>query len=124
MSMLADEIRVALARYLDGSVSLREFDRWFTRATWEIVSDPVAEALADEIELRLSEYTSGHWTEEELRKIFRELQPDWIRLPELTSGPTSGVMIVPMTMPQDSMWASPTAPSPAISDTRLVTAPW
>jgi hypothetical protein len=51
-------------------ISLREFESWFVPATWNLhlSNDPDAQALADAIDLNISEYTSGLLTQDELRK--------------------------------------------------------
>ena len=67
MAIRAAEIRQKVRDLVDGRVSLREFQAWFLPATWELnEAEPVAEDLAAEIELRLAEFSNGHWTESEL----------------------------------------------------------
>lgn len=69
------EIRAALVRFLDREISLAEFEDWFVPVAWNIEKTGNREAieLAAEIELRLAEFTSGHWSEDELRKILAPL---------------------------------------------------
>lgn len=64
------EIRQHLADWLEGRISLEEFEDWFVPATWDIhrSKDAEAEELTDEIELNLSEYTSGHLSPCQLRE--------------------------------------------------------
>ena len=71
----ASEIRTHLADWLDGKFSLAEFEDWFVPETWNVhkSNDPEAESLADEIELRLSEYSGGHLRAEQLREELKEL---------------------------------------------------
>jgi len=69
------EIREAVSQYIAGRVSLRQFQEWFASQTWNV--DSVAEAsdlrqLVNEIDLLLAEFSSGHWTEQELKDKFRE----------------------------------------------------
>jgi hypothetical protein len=66
----ASEIRFRLADWLAGDRSLDEFDDWFVPATWDIHNsgDSEAEVLTDEIELRLSEYTDGVLSPEDLKR--------------------------------------------------------
>jgi hypothetical protein len=65
----ASEIRERVAKVLFGDTSLDEFEDWFVPATWDAhkAGDPEAESLTDEIEMNLSEYTSGQLAPEELR---------------------------------------------------------
>lgn len=62
------EIRAALVRYLNSEISLAEFEDWFVPVAWNIEQTGNREAieLAAEIELRLAEFTNGHWSEDEL----------------------------------------------------------
>jgi hypothetical protein len=68
------EIRDWLGRYLNGDISLHEFEDWFVPVSWRIEQTHNAKAieLAGEVELRLAEYTNDDVTEDELRS---ELQP-------------------------------------------------
>lgn len=67
-------IREWLARYLAGENSLRQFQEWFVPATWRgVFTSAAALDLAHEVELRLAEYTNGHWTERELRSLLLPL---------------------------------------------------
>jgi len=63
------EIRDWLARYLNGDISLHEFEEWFVPVAWSIEQSRNADAieLAGEVELRLAEFSNGHWTEDDLR---------------------------------------------------------
>jgi hypothetical protein len=63
------EIRGWLARYLNGDISLHDFEEWFVPLAWSIEQTQNANAneLAGEIELRLAEFSNGDWTEAELR---------------------------------------------------------
>ena len=62
-------IRDRLADYVLGHQTLVEFEDWFAPVAMEIErsDNPAAMSLAYLIELRLAEYTSGHWTESELK---------------------------------------------------------
>jgi hypothetical protein len=66
----ASQVRERLADWLDGRISLSEFEGWLVPATWNIhkANDAEAESLVDEIELRLSEYSGGHMAAKQLRK--------------------------------------------------------
>jgi len=65
----ASKIRERVAEMLFGDISLEQFEDWFVPATWDAhkSGDPEAESLADEIEINLSEYTSGQLSPEQLR---------------------------------------------------------
>ncbi len=69
------EIRDRVARYLNRAISLREFEEWFVPRTWNATSrvGRSTSDLINEIELRLAEYTSGHWTQRELREQLRSV---------------------------------------------------
>src|SRR5260370_32223975 len=64
------EIRQQLSRWIGGEISLGQFEDWFVPATWNAHSaeDKEVEALADEIELNLSEFSDGVLSEQELRE--------------------------------------------------------
>lgn len=70
MKSLDLEIYNQLVDYLGGEKPLKEFRDWFDASTWqmhELGANRDAVELASEIELRLSEFSYGHWTEAELR---------------------------------------------------------
>ena len=72
---LDQEVCSQLVRYLANQLPLNEFRDWFDQSTWEVdqSGSPEAMRLASEIELRLAEFSSGHWTEDELRQQLRPL---------------------------------------------------
>lgn len=72
-SSLEREVRQQLARYASGEILLAEFQTWFVPNTWTVErdADPKASQLVYRIELLLAEYSSGHWTESELRTKLR-----------------------------------------------------
>lgn len=74
-SSLAVEIRQELRRFLEGKKSLQAFQEWFASRTWNIEEseDRSAQDLAYEIELRLAEFSNGHWTMSELRELLKLL---------------------------------------------------
>lgn len=99
---LEQEIRTRLAAYLDGGLSLEDFDHWFAGATWDVRhSDPAAAELVYEVELLVAEFTSGHRFESELRdELRRVLQNYRIQLgppPQRTSA-TSRTLEVKATL--------------------------
>ena len=64
-----------LVDYLTHREDLTAFRNWFDSATWDLHATGIETNSADlaaEVELRLAEFTNGHWSEEELR---RKLQP-------------------------------------------------
>jgi len=65
------QIRDRLADYVLGRQTLVEFENWFAPVAMEVEGsgNPAATSLAYLIELRLAEYTSGHWTESELNGL-------------------------------------------------------
>lgn len=69
------ELRARLRRVVTGEESLRDFQAWFVPAFWD--EDPTVDSpeqrLAHEIELVLSEYTSGGWTLDQARDLLRGL---------------------------------------------------
>ena len=61
--------------WLAGKSSFAEFADWFIPETWNayLSKDAESEALVDEIELRISEYSSGYLSGEMLRSELEEL---------------------------------------------------
>ncbi|MGI8553742.1 MAG: hypothetical protein ACR2PL_23575 [Dehalococcoidia bacterium] len=74
-SSLRQEILGWLSGYGAGTVSLLDFKQWFIPIAWtiELNNDPAAEDLAHTVELRLAEFSNGHWTDEELQDQLRLL---------------------------------------------------
>jgi hypothetical protein len=69
---LDQEIRQQLARYLAGELALADFEGWLASVSWDEPSE-----LAGEVTLRIAEFTSGDWTEDELRARLQPLAPAW-----------------------------------------------
>jgi hypothetical protein len=64
------EIYNQLVRYLAQEITLEQFRDWFDASTWNIEQSGANQDALDlsaEIELRLAEFSSGHWSENELR---------------------------------------------------------
>ena len=63
-------LRSELFRYATGAISLDEFQDWFVPLYWTIhdAHNPEAEALANQIQGMLSEASTAHWPEAELRR--------------------------------------------------------
>jgi hypothetical protein len=71
----AFQIRSRLAEWINGGISLSEFEDWFVPETWNIhkANDPEAEALTDEIELSLSEHSGGYLSLDRLKENIKGL---------------------------------------------------
>jgi hypothetical protein len=87
------QVRAELAKWVGGQVSLSEFEDWFVPATWDIQGSAELVNLVNEIELRISEYSSGEFSKQELRDQMRKLLGDRpivtvqvIDLPPIRSG--------------------------------------
>ena len=67
------EIRAKIVEWLSGMLSLEAFEDWLTQNTWNVHQWGNKEviALVHEIELRLSEHSSGHLPEEQMAREFR-----------------------------------------------------
>ena len=72
---LDQQIREHLVRYLSGELSLRDFNRWFMPATWNIdrSANEDAERLVGDIGLALAELQAGHASEDQVRALFDRL---------------------------------------------------
>ncbi len=70
------QIREAVTQYIAGRLALRQFQEWFASHTWNIDSragaDDNLRRLANDVDLLLAEFSSGHWTEQELKDKLRE----------------------------------------------------
>jgi hypothetical protein len=76
MSAFDISLRIQLARYLTGEISLPEFRRWFLPTIWDLAEDDqLLSPLARRVELRLAEYSNGHWTEDDLKHLFERATP-------------------------------------------------
>ena len=69
------QIRERLIAFLTNAISLDEFEDWLVQNSWNMHhdSDPAAQELVGAIELRLSEYSSDHLSEEQLRNELMSL---------------------------------------------------
>jgi hypothetical protein len=66
------DIREHLADYLAGNLALDAFEDWFVQNSWNAQqSDPDDRAWVHAVELRLSEFSSGHLSESQLQKELR-----------------------------------------------------
>ena len=68
-------IREHLAAYVEGKISLHEFENWFFRKTWDVdkAGDPALIDLVYQIKLNWAEFSNGDWTEVELRDMLSPL---------------------------------------------------
>ena len=69
LDRLEQSVRDMLFQYLTGKSTLRSFMERFIPATWDVESDTTLHGLVSEIKLRVAEYTSGHRTEKELKRL-------------------------------------------------------
>ncbi|MBI4507942.1 MAG: hypothetical protein HY691_20640 [Chloroflexi bacterium] len=63
------QIRVELARYLDGEISLEQFEDWFLPATWNVhlAGEDEAANLAYDIDAVLAQASSERWPETRIK---------------------------------------------------------
>jgi hypothetical protein len=89
------ELQDQIVRYLANRISLGEFRNWFDAASWDAEIDSKSElsAMIGEIELRLAEYSDGHWTEEELREQLKKVVRDQFVVVEVAAQTVSGSSI-------------------------------
>lgn len=72
------QIRELIRALLSNTISLREFEDQFVPVAWEIESlSPESADLVYAVDLRLAEYTSGHWTIPELLEKLGEVVADY-----------------------------------------------
>jgi|SRR6185436_1745912 len=69
------QIRQHIASFLAGKESLADFEDWLARNSWNMHKDSEqnAQDLVSDIELRLSEFSSGHLSEDELKQELASL---------------------------------------------------
>lgn len=68
-------INERLARLLDGSLSLGDFEDWIVTKSWNMhaSSDATSQRFVGAIEVRLAEFHQDHLSEEELLEELREV---------------------------------------------------
>jgi hypothetical protein len=71
----SSQIKAQLALFLDHQISLEAFEDWFARNTWNMhqSGSVAAEQITFAIEESLSEYSSRHLDEANLRAEFSEI---------------------------------------------------
>jgi hypothetical protein len=98
----SSQIRDILSQLLDNKVDLDAFEDWLIQNTWNIhqSGSTAAEALTFAIEESLSEYSSGHLGEKELRN----------ELSQVLHADTRSVAIADVCLPQVVWSFRPLAP--------------
>lgn len=68
-------VREWLAKYVVGELTLKELSQLIVlqSAGMSKADDVSGDSLIPEVELRLAEFSNGHWTEEDLKQFFRPL---------------------------------------------------
>jgi hypothetical protein len=71
----SSQIRHRMFEYLRGHIDLATFEDWFVQSTWNIhlAGSRAAEVLTFAIEESLSEFSSEHLSEDELRSELTEI---------------------------------------------------
>lgn len=95
----SSQIREHLSLLLDHQIGLDSFEDWFVQNTWNIhqSGSMAAESLTFAIEESLSEYSSEHINDDELRaELFGILQSDNMII----------VIASPMTAPPKVIWSA------------------
>jgi len=66
-----------LSTYVTRKMTLKSFRDWFIPESWDVEewADLDLQKLVYDIKLRLAEYTSGHWSEDDLREKLNSLMP-------------------------------------------------
>jgi hypothetical protein len=63
-----------LCKYIDSTITIKQFYDWFVPTTWTIPKEEErASKLVYTIKLRFAEYSNGHWTKEQLRERLIDL---------------------------------------------------
>lgn len=71
------QVRESVSKYLLGEISLQDLDRFLSSTTWDETALGAARALANDIQLRLDEYSSGACDESELNRSLRTFVTDY-----------------------------------------------
>lgn len=71
----SSQIREKIEQYLSARIDLDCFEDWYVRATWDMHrwGSRAAELLAFAVEESLSEHSSGHISQDELRRELSDL---------------------------------------------------
>jgi hypothetical protein len=64
------ELKNKLCDYIASRINLSDFEDWFIPKYWDVhqKNDMILSQSVYDIELRLAEYSNGHWTENELKE--------------------------------------------------------
>jgi len=100
------EIRKQLGHYLNSGISLEDFEDWFVAHSWNYneASNLILLELVSEIELLLAEFSSGHWTEDDLKERLRPF------ITTFTIDYTSGSTFLTRTLSGSNVSVSPLSP--------------
>jgi hypothetical protein len=76
---IVSEIRSKIADWIQGNLSLEEFEDWFSVHTWNVYQwgSEDAVALVYQVELRLSEHSCGHLPTSQMVAEFRRFVQDY-----------------------------------------------
>jgi hypothetical protein len=94
MSQIDFDVRYWIAQCLAGEITLSEFRRLLLPVAWMSGEPGEPDSpLARRAELRLAEYSNGHWSEEELRVLLAGMTAQTTGLPAEIhmSAPRAGV---------------------------------
>lgn len=100
------EIRKQLGRYLTSEISFEDFEDWFVAHSWNYheAANLILLELVSEIELLLAEFSSGHWTEDDLKERLRPF------ITSFTIDYSSGSTVLIRTLSGSSVSVSPLSP--------------
>lgn len=75
MTELEQEVRRRAADYVVGSSTIAEFELWLSPLAWSLndQSAPSLRELVADLELRIAEFTSGAWSEDQLRWLVSDI---------------------------------------------------
>lgn len=88
------EIQLRMVELFEDHASLDEFEDWLVAESWNIHKggDEMVQRLVGAIELRLSEFSSGHLNESDLLKELELLMPRNPGISVIRVGPVSNIM--------------------------------
>ena len=100
------EIQKQIGRYLNSEISFDDFEDWFVAHSWNYheAKNLIVLELVSEIELILAEFSSGHWTEDDLKERLRPF------ITTFTIDYTSGSAVLIRTLSGSSVSVSPLSP--------------
>jgi hypothetical protein len=112
-----ETIRERLLSYLRQEIDLEQFEDWIAQNSWNahLSSDLPAQRLANSIELKLAEHSSGHLSESKMRRELLPLLIPYLALPLIKTESTTVFSPAPWqmrpagTQPSKASWS----PTPA-----------